>query len=94
MAEMRTKKNVVTGLAVVAICVVCVVLIYHFTVGAKVSSQATNGSATSTPATPGIGAPPGSGAPNDSHARPATDAEAVTRPAGDKRPQPPGSAPH
>jgi hypothetical protein len=93
MAEMRTKKNILTGVAVVVVCVACVLLIYHFTVGAKVSSQAPTSPTTSLHAPEGIGAPPGSGAPNDSHARPATDEEAVTRPAGDKRPRPPAS-PH
>ena len=93
MASMRTTRNVLTGVAVVAVCVACVLLIYHFTVGAKVSSQAPDSSATSLHAPEGVGAPPGSGAPNDSHATPATDEEAVTKPAGEKRPQPPGAGP-
>ena len=90
MAEMRTTKNVLTGVAVVAVCIACVLLIYHFTVGAKVSSQAPEGPS-SLEAPTGVGAPPGSRAPNDSHARPASDEEAVTRPATDKRPTPPGA---
>ncbi|MBM3500348.1 MAG: hypothetical protein FJX74_16955 [Armatimonadetes bacterium] len=97
MANMRTTRNVLTGVAVVAVCVGCVLLIYHFTVGAKVSSQAPADAASSLQAPEGVGAPPGSGAPHDSHARPATDEEAVTRPAGDKRLVPPGrsqGAPH
>jgi len=98
MASMRTPRNVITGVAVVVVCVACVLLIYHFTVGAKVSSQAPSGPSTSLQAPEGVGAPPGSGAPYDSHARPAGDDEAVTRPAGEKRPQPPGpktgGAPH
>jgi hypothetical protein len=79
MASMRTTKNVVTGFVVVAVCVACVLVIYHFTVGAKVSSQAPGASDTVAPA--------GS---NASHAVPVPDGQAGTKPAKDKRPRPPG----
>jgi hypothetical protein len=80
MASMRTTKNVVTGFVVVAVCVACVLLIYHFTVGAKVSLQA--------PEASDAGGPAGSGA---SHAVPVPDEQAVTKPAEGKRPRPPGA---
>jgi hypothetical protein len=76
---MRTAKNRIVGAIVVLVCLVCVVVIYQLTVGRKVSSPA--------PETPGVDHGPSASAP--SHARPATDEEAVTRPATDKRPHPP-----
>jgi len=89
MRQMRTTKNVITGLVVVAVCVACVLLIYHFTVGAKVSSQAPVTSSTTVEAPTGVRAPAGSGAPNESHAVKVPDEQAVTKPEADKRPLPP-----
>ena len=89
MHQMRTTRNVATGFVVVAVCVACVLLIYHFTVGAKVSTEAPESPTTSLQA-PAGGAPAGSGAPNASHAVKVPDEQAVTKPEGDKRPLPPG----
>jgi hypothetical protein len=90
MRQMRTTKNVVTGFVVVAVCVACAMLIYHFTVGAKVSSQAPESPSTSSQAPAGVGAPAGSGVPNESHAVEVPGERAVTKPEADKRPLPPG----
>jgi len=89
MRSMRSTKNVVIGVVVGIVCTACVLVIYRFTVGAKVSSQATGGPETSVRGETGVKAPVDSGGGATSHAVPVGDEEAVTKPAKDKRSQPP-----
>lgn len=89
MASMRTTKNLVTGVIVTVICIACVLLIYHFTVGAKVSARSSAGWEGSYRAPTVTPTPPGAGTQHDSHAVPVADDEAVTKPASKKRPLPP-----
>jgi hypothetical protein len=85
MAEYKLNKAV--GVVVIIVCLAAVLLIYHFTVGAKVSREAPVSPTTSQPGevTP---TPPGTG-PGVSHAVPGPTETPVPKPAGDKKALPP-----
>jgi len=86
MAEYKLNKK--AGVVVVIVCLAAVLIIYHFTVGTKVSKQTTE-----RPTREYIDAPLGPNTPDGpsaSHAQPGPTETPVPRPPGDKRPAPPG----
>lgn len=92
MEQKKPPGSPLTAIIVIAISIAAILLIYHFTVGSKVSRQAAEdeGVGVSGEATGPGGIQPTTG-PGASHAVEVDDEEAVTRPGSDKRPLPPSS---
>ena len=76
------RPSALVGVIVIVLCLLAMVVIYKLTVGQKVSREA--------PTSPETVVTPQTSGPGGSHAQPGPEKTPVPKPAGEKKPLPPG----